>query len=155
MHLTILSILTNSNLHKEWGLPQGMEGKRFQESFLFQGALSLLVFLEQKKERKGGLSFGGSLFSFKVCPWRFKERALIVWWVEIQFGELVLHFPLEKYSSKKEGILDDATAIAIASHLGFIKKVRLIPYLFTSFDQPHCRLARKVTCTSPRAHYIL
>ena len=56
---------------------------------------------------------------------------------------------------QEEGSLRDTIAVALATHLGYIKKVKVTPYLFSVQDQPCWGVARRITCLAPKTYHTL
>ena len=53
------------------------------------------------------------------------------------------------------GIGVDTILIALATNLGFIKEVHIVPYLFESKDLLHWGLARSLTSITPKLFHVL
>ena len=55
---------------------------------------------------------------------------------------------------QRRGTRVDTILIAIATNLGFIKEVHIIPYLFESKDLPHWGLAKSLTSIMPKLFHV-
>ena len=56
---------------------------------------------------------------------------------------------------QRRGTRADTILIALATNLGFIKEVRIIPYLFESKDLLHWGLAKNLTSITPKLCHVL